>query len=158
MNEVFKLIFPIMSSRKGEASIKSLALSVGWLLYRSGWRPGAHIQRAFTVCRDEIRDRNNFGDSRIKRQVFPLLVDVVHRGYINLSDPDDRAVSEYVLNLENLDLICQILDVSPGECRRRWIKNESVRLADVEYKRELKKGKFNYSGGKIPGRHVSTIR
>ena len=36
MNEVFKLIYPIMSSRKGEASIKSLALSVGWLLYRSG--------------------------------------------------------------------------------------------------------------------------
>ena len=147
-DEVFNVIYPIVSTRKGETSIKSLALAVGWLLYRSGWRPCAHIQRAFTVCRDEIRDSNNFGGSRIKRQVFPLLVDVVHRGYINLSDPVDRAVSEYVLNLENLDLICQILDVSPGECRRRWIKNEAVRLADVEFKRELKKGKFNYSCGK----------
>lgn len=148
--EVFNVLYPILSRRKKNAAIKSLSLSVGWLLYRSGWRPGAHVQPNFVVCRDEIRDKNNFGDSGIKREVLGLLVEVVHRGYINLEDKDDREVSEYCLNLENLDLICQILEVSPAECRRRWIRKEAVRLADVEFKRELKKGKFNYSGGKNP--------
>ena len=147
-DDVFNVIYPILTRRKSEASIKSLALSVGWLLYRSGWCPRSHIQRAFTVCRDEIRNKHNFGGSGIKKEVRPLLVDVVHLGYKNLTDPDDKAVSEYILNLENLEIVCQILNVSPGECRRRWIKKEAARLADVEFKRELKKGKFNYSGGK----------